>query len=1184
MRILYSRSQAALLDACVARIDAARGRWPDRRALLVVPEPMKAEAEQRYFARTGRGGILMAEVLSFSRLAWRIQGEVGGLSRASVDPIGKSILLHTLLKEHRHALAALAAHAGRPGFAPEVSQVLGDLRRHGVRPHPLRDAATAARADDRAFAAKAADLAFLMERYEERLAALDLQDREDDLWRLDDTLRQLAAARAAAAGGALAWPLSRLAFLADTHVWITGFAQTREFTPQEYAVIAGLAAVCAQVTVTVCADAVPGDDRAIEVGPDAFRIGRATARRLTIRYPQIAAIEIAASATGVFARVAGALTGEDQQAGETGQDVRGLAVPAPVSPPTAVDASGGIPSPHAPVATLLFPTRDEEVRWVAGHIRHLTQIDGYRYADIAIGVSSPSAYLPSVRAVFREYGLSPFIDEARPLADTPLYRFLRALLDLHTFDWSLPAVTAFLRTDFCQISRQEADLLENFLLARGLTGPDRLFDNRRYRADFQSLVTLPDDDTQAEYEPDEAQEKRQDRHAAAAVAATAARRLRDRVLLPVRQFLIELAQAPSCADQCAGLQAFLTRYDLPAAVEARIATLTASGEEEAVITLARAWNGIGHVLEQMQVIAGASAYDLTAFADALAAGMEGAQSGVIPPVIDRIAVSSYTRAGYRRSRILFLLGATDEAFPGAPPPEGLLKDPDRARISTHVGVRLPSVLRDQVFADAALTYGLFTAPTHALYLTAPAGTGPVPGHLAWLRTTVPQGWHQDVGATSMDDARVAALRPARRFVLSLASRPPAQLERAQWATLRALTAVLDLASPAGVGLLWPAWLREDRIHVRLPADRVRAATGATVRMSISQLERFAACPYAYMAQYLLQLQEREIWSPRAADTGIVLHGVMELGIRQLSEELAAADSDAARAEILGRWQRLDYEALAHSCMERIAARDGYGVFFDAGIRASSGRRILRMGAATLQAVVAQLTAEEIVPQVVEWRFGSDGRSPLVLRVQDADILFRGIVDRVDAIGVGGDAPHADAFRVVDYKSGDARFDPDRVFYGLSLQLPAYAAAWRNAHPGASAHELAYLRFQAPFAVPQPHVDSVEAAAIDAEIARCFRLRKTGLQPAGIARVIEHTERRMRALCGALLAGRADALPARIGSAPAACAYCLYRALCGHEGKQFYHLKPLQRLIATTEARTRADKLLAAIAAREQGKE
>jgi hypothetical protein len=69
---------------------------------------------------------------------------------------------------------------------------------------------------------------------------------------------------------------------------------------------------------------------------------------------------------------------------------------------------------------------------------------------------------------------------------------------------------------------------------------------------------------------------------------------------------------------------------------------------------------------------------------------------------------------------------------------------------------------------------------------------------------------------------------------------------------------------------------------------------------------------------------------------------------------------------------------------------------------------------------------------------------------------------------------------------------------------------------------------------------------------------------------------MESLCGALLSGKADALPARIGSNPAACAYCEYRAVCGRATTAFFHMKPLSDRIPSAEARKRMQKLLVAI--------
>ncbi len=788
--------------------------------------------------------------------------------------------------------------------------------------------------------------------------------------------------------------------------------------------------------------------------------------------------------------------------------------------------------------------------------------------------------------MFREFGLSPFIDEPRPLVGTSLYRFLRGLLDLKVHDWSLPAITACLRSDFCRITRDEADRLENFLLARGLTGAGRVFDNRRYRAEFQSLTVMPSDDEEAEEEPEELRVGRDDRRAAEASAAREARALRSRVLEPLRDFLDTLGSEPSCAGKCRLLAGFLETYGVREAVGQRSDELHAAGEDEAAITLVRAWNGIARVLDQMTTIAGDGRYGMEEFRDALAAGMEGAQSGAIPPVIDRLTVSGFERAGFRRARVLFLLGANEDAFPGSVPPEGLLKDPDRERISAQLGVRLPSVLRDQVFSDAALAYALLTSPSDALYLSAPVGSRPASGYVDLLRRVVPEGRHRTVGLADADDPRTGAVRPARRFLLSSAADETLPGDPGRMTVLRALADTLGFPAQESQGGRWRSWLEEDRVTARLPAALVRQAVGEHARMSVSQLERFAACPYAYFSQYLLRLQDRDVWSPQATDTGSLLHGILELAVRGLAEELETAATEEERQAVLIRWQGLDYDRFADRCMREIAERDGYGLFFDAGIHASGGRRVLRLGSASLRAAVAQLSTDGAVPICTEWRFGSGDTQALALHVQGVTVGFRGVIDRVDCINSASD-PVIDRvdridptgicdFRIVDYKSGDVRFDPDKVFYGLSLQLPAYAAAYRNTHPGARPVEMAYFRFQTPVATYAAHEGCRDEADARDRIARQFKLQKTGLEPAEIAEVTGHTLGRMDALCGALLSGKADARPARIGSSPPACRYCDCRAICGHEGKAFFHMKPLAELVPKEVEKNRMRKMIRAI--------
>ncbi len=256
-------------------------------------------------------------------------------------------------------------------------------------------------------------------------------------------------------------------------------------------------------------------------------------------------------------------------------------------------------------------------------------------------------------------------------------------------------------------------------------------------------------------------------------------------------------------------------------------------------------------------------------------------------------------------------------------------------------MQLPSVLRNQVFADAALAYALMTAPADALYMTAPAGINPASVYLELVREAVPEGKHLAPAAVEEDDPRLAAPRPARRYVLTSAAGSAIAADGIRLTKIRALSDTLVEAGFPDACMNWYDRGDENSFGTRLPPKLIREATGERLRISVSQLERYAACPYAYLTRYLLKLQERDVWSPRAADTGSVLHGVLELGIRALAEELSLAASEEERGEVLARWADMDYDAFTLACMRRSRKQDGYGLFFalGSGLERTPGIRV-----------------------------------------------------------------------------------------------------------------------------------------------------------------------------------------------------------------------------------------------------
>jgi ATP-dependent helicase/nuclease subunit B len=77
------------------------------------------------------------------------------------------------------------------------------------------------------------------------------------------------------------------------------------------------------------------------------------------------------------------------------------------------------------------------------------------------------------------------------------------------------------------------------------------------------------------------------------------------------------------------------------------------------------------------------------------------------------------------------------------------------------------------------------------------------------------------------------------------------------------------------------------------------------------------------------------------------------------------------------------------------------------------------------------------PLEVEWRFGEAAGLPVALALPGGrQVRFAGRVDRVDVTVAGA--------RVIDYKTGKGTSERERLKAGLSVQLPAYQLAVRQA--------------------------------------------------------------------------------------------------------------------------------------------
>jgi hypothetical protein len=219
--------------------------------------------------------------------------------------------------------------------------------------------------------------------------------------------------------------------------------------------------------------------------------------------------------------------------------------------------------------------------------------------------------------------------------------------------------------------------------------------------------------------------------------------------------------------------------------------------------------------------------------------------------------------------------------------------------------------------------------------------------------------------------------------------------------------------------------------------------------SATSLQHWATCPFRYFLGHVLELDgledPGEVETITAADRGTLVHAILEIYFRSRIEG-APVDIDDVAREVERRF--------------RVQGRTGRELFWDADWTAL--RRHLNH---ILEAGADDPVLTGIEPAAVEYRFGfTDSESGVTIEPVAVDIgngremRFRGAVDRIDR------SPDGNRLVVLDYKTGSpsgydvldpAREDHDIVARGTLLQLPVYAAAARQAFPGAERAEAYY---------------------------------------------------------------------------------------------------------------------------------
>ena len=691
------------------------------------------------------------------------------------------------------------------------------------------------------------------------------------------------------------------------------------------------------------------------------------------------------------------------------------------------------PSEQPPRHIQLIASRNpmEECRFAAALCRRLAMSRGWRWNDFTILCRDPDAYHQSIVDAFRAYGVPVFLSSSRPAARHALAECLLSALRLIEGRPQAEDALSLMRSGFMPLTDDETDRLANHMAKYGIR-PYALFKPLRRGTEAELDALEP---------------------------------VREKFAAPLLALKGHLKQSKTLRDQLAAVFGFLEDIDAPNRLQNRLDRLIEADLRERAGEEAQVWNRLMGALDQMAGLMGEAPLPLRDLRETLSESLEAAIIKPLPQADDAVSVQPTDRLLTRPVKALLILGETDRS---GSDPDGLFNATQLKQVSAMTRAYLGSddaelsMLRRyymKLALERVTDYLCVTWPLSGMDNSA-QHPGPLVDQIKALFPEI-----RGRGGITGDDSLSRMLRASPEAASAHIARALSQCDEG------APIPACDAAALAALSDMGCDFRRvKDALNYgeaaeSLNPDTARALYGEIRRQSISQLERFARCPFAYFMQYGLRPERIELYRLNAKDEGTFFHDAVHEFMLQSKDDLNRIDIPEAHARM---------DIIADRLLDAMTVSGPLG---DSAVALAERRRLKATARVCAEVLTEHMRGSRFVPTALETDFGrGDGPATLTIHSDTGRCTLEGRIDRVDEWLEG------DYLRVIDYKRGGRPLNLDAVYNGLSLQLPVYLAAALRRHGGKSAGVF-YFNLDEGIVATQ----STERAAVEKDRREQFKL-------------------------------------------------------------------------------------------------
>ena len=669
------------------------------------------------------------------------------------------------------------------------------------------------------------------------------------------------------------------------------------------------------------------------------------------------------------------------------------------------------------------PTPYFEAHYIAGEMLRLHE-KGMDLSEMSV-VWGDDRFAGMVQEVLFSYNIPCYAGQKLPAARHGAARFLIASLRAMAEGYPETEMLNMIKSGYAPLTDRQCWQLENYLLSYGIRG-------KKWLVPFERGTE---------------EEK---------TAAEEARLLLITPLENLRQSIRENKFSPAVLT---ALYRYLEETNVYGTLLYHQEQLLARGMAAEAVQCRQVWQVLLRLMEQAYALLGNNSITAARLSILITAGLENCELSSLPPSAQCVMCGRIGSLPLGRPKALFAIHMTDALNGTSPSP--VLSSEEQQVLEKALNAYLSLSDEGQDALKELDIWKALSSPSEKLYISYALATQdgsairPFPG-LRLIRRMFPSLVEEGGMLQKNPVAHPLAPGPALNAIglqLRQGALQGEWLEAWKYLctspkTVSSARALQQAFAPENEAAPLP---RE--VTHRLFMERI---------MSVSRLENFAVCPYKHFVENGLRPQPRKEWTLTPIDAGNFYHSALEGFVRLLPQ--------------LPGWPNVDKkacDALIDEAAKPIFDQLLSGVMGDSARMRALGekyRRVLRRTAWTFTKGARQ---SAFTPTHAEVRFGYEGGlPPIELTLKDGRQVFvRGVIDRIDRYA-GDEGIY---LRVVDYKSGENKIQPARVFWGAQLQLLLYLKAALSIDENAQPAGAFYMHVADPLLTDEKELADIENA-------------------------------------------------------------------------------------------------------------